>query len=202
VAMEQGYHGAACLLGRQYMRGEGVPEDKSKAIELCEQAASSGSPGAMLQLADWYADESSGVYDQTTSMRWYYLAAEKRIARAQHQFGMLVLNGRVEQMSPPESLQWLEKAAAQGFADSYLPVAVHYWTHRSEEYPDTPPPEDLAKAYLWAGAAAQAGNSEQARIDGKTLLAEINALMPAEWKPSLDQKLNAHLQKHHAAGGE
>jgi len=202
VAVEQGYHAAACLLGRQYMQGEGVPENKAKALQLCEQAANSGSPDATLQLADWYADDSSEIYDQTKSMRWYYVAAEKGIARAQHQFGMLVLNGRVEQMPPTESLPWLEKAAAQGYADSYLPVAVHYWTHRSAEYPDSPPPEALAKAYLWTSAAAQTSANDQASTEIKTLLAEINALMPAEWKASLDEKLNAHLQKHHVAGGE
>jgi len=197
-ALEQGYYQAGCAIGQLHMLGQGVPLDKARALKLCTEAARAGSPQAMLQLARWFSGEDQAIRDEQQALSWYHAAATKQIAEAQHALGMLVLAGRVEDLAPPQALDWLEAAAAQGYAASYLPLAVIYWHRRSEAFPDSPPAQDLAKSYLWAAAAHRAAVDETTREDAATLLGQIDALMPGTWKADLDAKVAAHLAEHHA----
>ena len=44
---ELGYAPAKCNLGKMYLRGYGIQQDKQKALELFEQAASQGDVKAL-----------------------------------------------------------------------------------------------------------------------------------------------------------
>ncbi len=199
-ALQQGNFQAGCALGQLHMLGQGVPLDKPRALRLCSEAAGAGSPQAMLQLARWFASEDEDIHDEQQALTWYHAAATKQVAEAQHALGMMILAGRVEELAPPQALGWLEGAATQGYAASYLPLAVIYWHNRSEASPESPPAQDLAKSYLWASAARRAAADAMTREEAATLLSQIDALMPETWKPELNEKVAAHLAEHHAAG--
>jgi uncharacterized protein len=200
-ALEQGHLQAGCALGQLHMLGQGVPMDKPRGLELCTEAARAGSPRAMLQLARWFSGEDGAIRDEQQALRWYHAAATEQIAKAQHALGMMVLAGRVEELAPPQALGWLEAAATQGYAASYLPLAVIYWHHRSDAFPDSPPAQDLAKAYLWASAAREGAPDETTREEAATLVGQIDALMPGTWKAELDEKVRAHLADSQAGSG-
>jgi TPR repeat protein len=64
-------------LGRLYYRGDGVPKDIPKAIELIRKGAEGGSVGAMAVLGGFYENGTDLPRDINLALQWYGRAADK-----------------------------------------------------------------------------------------------------------------------------
>ena len=85
------------------------------------------------------------------AVRWYRLAAEQGLARAQLSLGLMYANGRAYRRTMPTAVRWYRLAAEQGndFAQWRLGNMYNYgWGV----------PEDDAEAVRWYRLAAEQGN--------------------------------------------
>jgi hypothetical protein len=93
------------------------------------------------------------------------------------------------------ALLGMEGLAAEGYAAAYLPTAVLYANLPTQPDTGALSAEHLAKTYLWA-SAAKASLRDPARLAAtEQLLAGVLAVMPPEWRPELDRKVDTHLAK-------
>ena len=66
-----------CLIGRMYHRGEGLPQDFSKALQWYRQAAGKGDADAMYHVGNMYYNGDGVSPDYLEALRWFKQAAEK-----------------------------------------------------------------------------------------------------------------------------
>lgn len=101
-------------LGMRYAKGDGVPKDSTKAVELFRKAASQGDVGAMNNLGVMYA-KGAGVEQSHTQAVWFYrLAAEKGHPQAQANLGYAYEAGWGVNRDYNAALVWYRKAASLG----------------------------------------------------------------------------------------
>jgi TPR repeat protein len=58
-------------IGQAYYEGDSVPQDYSRSIHWCMEAANKGSQGAMYQLGCIYADDETGHRDYVKAYMWF-----------------------------------------------------------------------------------------------------------------------------------
>ena len=80
---EQGDANAQSELGYRYEFGEGVPEDKMKAVELYTKAVEQGNARAQLSLGFCYLDSTGVQMDEKKAVELFTKAAEQGNADAQ-----------------------------------------------------------------------------------------------------------------------
>ena len=74
---EQGYAEAQYILAIMYDEGEGIEQDKQKAVYWYTKAAERGYLDAQLKLAVMYDDEDGAEQDKQKAVYWYTKASEK-----------------------------------------------------------------------------------------------------------------------------
>ncbi|KAF9085291.1 hypothetical protein BGX27_003506, partial [Mortierella sp. AM989] len=84
-AASQGSAGAQFYLGVMYKSGEGVTQNKSKAVEWFQKAAIQGSAGAQLNLGTMYNNGDGVAQDRSKAVEWFQKAASQGIAEAQRE---------------------------------------------------------------------------------------------------------------------
>ena len=111
VFADQGKMFAAYKLGRMYLKGDKVSQDKDKAEHYLKMASDAGNEYAQYLLAKLYLTEKKKITDAITLLE---LSAEKN-PWASYQFGRLYLFG-TEEVEHDAALakQWLTKSAEDG----------------------------------------------------------------------------------------
>lgn len=111
-------------LGMSYQTGAGLPKDPAKALEAFRRAASLGDVLASYKLGCFYAGQEGDLVqsDPDKALRYKLIAAEAGYALAQQD--VAALYGAKGEIST--ALAWLEKAAAQGWADALATYASVY----------------------------------------------------------------------------
>jgi TPR repeat protein len=128
-------------LGMAYQTGTGVGKDSSKALEAFRRAALRGDVLASYKLGCFYAGQEGSLVkaDPEVALRHKLIAAEAGYALAQQDVAALY----AAQGNLPTAVTWLEKAAAQGWADALATYAsVHNGT------PGVPPDRAKTAAYF------------------------------------------------------
>ncbi|MHA0111170.1 tetratricopeptide repeat protein, partial [Klebsiella pneumoniae] len=87
-------------------------------------AAQADSSPAMLRLGDYFREGRQVPQDLERARYWYQQAAERHNLAAQFHLGLMLSQGEGGQADPRLALFWLERAASEGYAPAYLPVAV------------------------------------------------------------------------------
>lgn len=131
---------ALYFLGMSYHLGIGVPQDHAKAFQLFDRATKLGDPLAAYKLGCYFEGQGASVValDTEKALKYKMIAAEAGYALAQQDVaGLLAASGRL-----PESLVWLERAAAQGWPDALFSYAAV-----NNGYGDVPPDRIKAAAY-------------------------------------------------------
>jgi TPR repeat protein len=193
-AAASGIAGALCSAGDLYIQGTLVARDVARGLALCTAAAQQASLPAMVKLADYYRTST----DLPRARFWYSQAAQRHSLEAQWRLGVMLSEGTGGAAAPAEARFWFESAALEGYAPAYLPAAILYANAPLDTATGALAPADLARVYMWNQAArARTTNPQQlaeiARID-----ALVSAVMPEEWRLSLDSKVTRHLARHPA----
>ena len=111
VLADQGKMFAAYKLGRMYLKGDKVPQDKDKAEHYLKMASDAGNEYAQYLLAKLYLTEKKDIPDAISLLE---SAAEKN-SWASYQLGRLYLFGTEEvKRDVPQAIQLLTKSAENG----------------------------------------------------------------------------------------
>src|SRR5580658_6337461 len=97
---------AEYFLARHYAKGDGVPQDYSKAAEYMRQAAEQDYAFAQNDLGAFYAKGLGVRQDYQEAAKWYLKAAGQGDALAQYSLGLIYSEGRGVPVNMPESLKW------------------------------------------------------------------------------------------------
>jgi len=113
-AAELGNVIAQTNLGTMYAKGQGVPRDPVKAVELFRGAAGKGYAPAINNLGSMH-DRGEGVaQDYWVAFDLYRMAAEKGNVQAQANLGYAYEMGRGVPKNETEALAWYRRAASSG----------------------------------------------------------------------------------------
>jgi TPR repeat protein len=191
-AVDSGIFDALCTLGEMAVRGKGMPADPAKGIQECGQAALKSSVPSQVRLARLYL--SPAVSNPTAALHWYRNAASAGSAEAQFELAQCLAQGLGEPADPKAARTWMETAASQGYLPAYLPTARLYFDAPPDPATGFLGAKELAKAYMWASAAARRAQGDQ-RTTAETLLARVLKRMPPTWRADLDAKVDEHLRR-------
>jgi TPR repeat protein len=184
-----------CSAAELLIHGRGVPRDVPRGLALCTQGAQSNAPPAMLRLALFLSDDADVPPDLAQARGWFERAAKAGVTEARFRLAIMQSQGDGGEADRDAALTGMESLAAEGYMPAYLPTAVLY--------ANLPPQADtgalsavhLAKVYLWASAAKACLRDATRLASTEQLLASVLAIMPPEWRPELDRKVDAHLAK-------
>jgi TPR repeat protein len=140
---EQGNAGAQSNLGIMYEEGRGgLAKDQTEAAKWFRLAAEQGETQALTHLGDMYKEVGGVVFkafdrllspkhsvkgDDAEAAKWLVKAAEKGVAKAQYDLGVMYLLGRGGlAKNQTEAIKWFQKAAEQGNASAQLMVGTHF----------------------------------------------------------------------------
>jgi TPR repeat protein len=176
-AANTGHNEAFCHLGQLYKTAQGgVPQDSSKALQLCFHAARNGSAWAQRQVGQYFATKSLSDFAQAAY--WYQQAAVNGDAPAAYALAELYFHNPLV-MAERFSLEnrdhrqlardWYEVAAGLGLKAAYTKTALLYYQALNEALGKFNPSVRnqsltkkggkkssdalLAKAYLWLRAS-------------------------------------------------
>ena len=129
-AADQGDIDSQKQLADRYSRGDGVPEDLTKAARWYHLAAEQGDPEAQSSLGIMYMNGRGVKKNSDLAIKWYRLAAEQNHARAQYNLGLLYEKGEGVPKSDSEALRWHRLAAEQRYSAAQYNLGVLYATGR------------------------------------------------------------------------
>jgi TPR repeat protein len=115
---------AAANLCNLYLYGQGVEQDYSMALQLCESAAKYNDPHALVMLGEMYYYGNGVPQNREKAMSYYRKGAD-----LDHPHGQLVLGLRLLDSESAEDLEkaidWFEKAKRNGHpnAETFLKEA-------------------------------------------------------------------------------
>lgn len=119
---ERDHAEAQIQLGLLYFHGHGVPEDDAAAFRWFGRAAALGSADGMYHLANLYVFGLGVPKGETDpdqrAAQFYFEAARRGHAAAQHALGILYLTGKGVQQDQAEAVKWFRRAAAQGHTEA------------------------------------------------------------------------------------
>ena len=113
-AAEQGYAAAQYDLAVSYDEGDGIREDKAKAVKWYKEAINNGDEDAPYNLALMYDLGDYVKEDKATAFQYYQLAAERGHIKAMHNVGVAYYEGEGVGQDKNEALKWFKKAAENG----------------------------------------------------------------------------------------
>lgn len=184
-----------CSAADLYIKGIGVGKDAKRGLELCTQVAQAGSPPAMIKMANYYREGADVAQDLAAARSWYQQAAERHSPEGQYRLGVMLSEGLGGDPDLNAALYWLETAASEGYAPAYLPTAILYANAEVDPASGVLKPEHLAKIYLW-NSVAKISTVDPVQIETIARIdAMLQAVMPAAWRPRLDQQIADHLAK-------
>ena len=118
---------ALVSLGRYYEHGIAGKIEVNPVVArqiYTHAAAYFGNAEAQFEIARMHHHGIGGEKNTRQAARWYKLSARKGYARAQAEFGMLLLNGEGMMRNPVKGLMWLSLARRQATDNSGI-LALH-----------------------------------------------------------------------------
>ena len=97
-----------------YARGQGVPQDDTKAVKWFRKAAEQGHAGAQFNLGKSYALGQGAPQDDTKAVRWYRQAAEQGHVSGQNSLGIMYAKGLGVTQDYVAAHKWFNLSAALG----------------------------------------------------------------------------------------
>ncbi len=171
--------------GKLYDKGEGMPQDKAKALDLYHKAAELNYAEAQLLLGIIY-DQGIGVtQDYAQALSWYRRAAEQGYAKAQFNLGAMYDEGLGVPQDFTQAANWYRAAAEQGYANAQFNLGAMYLNGEGVA-------PDNIEGYMWLKLAADQGFAAKV----KALTSLVKSLTPAEIKQA--KKRAKDWQKSHA----
>jgi TPR repeat protein len=119
-----------------YNNGDGVPTDKSKAVQWFQKAADQGYANAQHNLGIMYYNGEGVLTDKSKAAQWYQKAADQGMADAQTKLGEIYYNGEGVPMDKSKAAQWCQKAADQGYAAAQFDLGVMYYSSILKKFID------------------------------------------------------------------
>lgn len=107
--------------GNMYMYGDGVPLNKTRAIEYYESAANQGYPRAQYALYEIFSKENP-----RKAMEWLTQAAEKGYPKAAYRLGVWLIG----QQQYKEGVEWTMKAAQKNYSPAFRQLGAIYQKKR------------------------------------------------------------------------
>lgn len=101
--------------GMSYLKGNGVPRDVAKGIQLIRVAAEQGHADAQNKLGDYYKNGRGVVQSNMEAVAWYRKAAEQGHAVAQCNLGYCYDVGCGVEQSKTEAWRWYKSAVESSY---------------------------------------------------------------------------------------
>lgn len=111
---EQGDAQAQHLVGRRYYFGDGIIQDRKKAVEWQTMAADQGHATAQYVLGLLYSMGEGVSEDKAKAVVLITRSAEQGLAEAQHALGMMYQTGDGVAQDSEKAQEWLSRATAPG----------------------------------------------------------------------------------------
>ena len=105
----------------------------------------------------------------------------------------MLSQGEGGQADPRLALFWLERAASEGYAPAYLPVAVLYANAAPDPATGALSADQLARIYMWNSAAKATTKDADQQAQIERIAQLVLAVMPPAWRPELDRRVAEHL---------
>lgn len=103
-------------LALMYYKGEGVSENKEKAVEWLKKSAEQGHGRAQNKLAYMYYNGEVVPENKEKAVEWYTKSAEQGNSNSQYNLSIMYNSGEGVAKDKEKAVEWLKKSAAQGYA--------------------------------------------------------------------------------------
>ncbi len=141
---------AVIKLAETYWKGDGVPKDYAKALELLSPLAIQGNAKAQNRLATLYMGGPGVTQDYAQAIVWFNKSAAQGLSNAQSNLGGMYFYGNGVPQDYAIALELYLKAAAQGIAQAQIQLGDMYLNGIGVT-------RDYAKAFEWHQKAAVQG---------------------------------------------
>jgi len=136
-------------LGEAYQQGQGVPQSHEEAVKWFTLAANQGHAAAQYHLSMYYKAGTGVPRDADKALALLRQSAEQNYVQAQIDLAVYFAKGK--QKDTVKSLQWLQRAAANGSGRALNNLGYMYIWGKGLE-------KDEKKGFSLLQQAAQAGN--------------------------------------------
>lgn len=145
---------ATYIFGVLHLKGQGVPKDFAKAIELIRISAEAGYVRAQHDMGLLYGRGEYGVgKDSLTAITWYKKAAAQNESESMYNIGVILLNGDGVPTNRSEACRWFLMSAEAGNTHGQSATADCFkWKDGLGVFPD--------RAQFWKSKAAIQGVTE------------------------------------------
>jgi TPR repeat protein len=147
-------------LGRAYFRGDGLPNDKSKAHEWLLKSAEQGNPDAITTMGYFYSTGIVLEKDEAKAVEWFRKGADAGSAKSLLNLGLMLRQAKTIPLDNNESLKWLELAAATDDPDAVRTYGQLLFLGDSLIMPDR------KKAFPFVLKSAEAGDAASQNMVG------------------------------------
>jgi hypothetical protein len=151
---EKGNAKAQFFMAKFYAKGDGVPQDFTKAVEFYRRSAAQGYSKAQNNLGALYARGLGVTQDFSEALKWFGKAAEQGDPAGEFSFGLYHELGLGVATNKAEALKWYQKAAEQNQPDAELALGNLYLLGDK----DLGIKVDLKKSLPWLEKAAAQGS--------------------------------------------
>ena len=163
----------------------GVPSDKRAALNWWRASAEQGHAMSQLELAQTlhWGDEQ-GIKNIREAAKWYKLAADQGVARAQEALGFLYLTGRGVPVNKVEARRLFLLAAEQGDAEAMYKLGNMYRPLSGYALPKryTDSGDDLGWIYsdMWYNLSGSMGKESTSELSRNLRKSQQKLLSPRE----------------------
>lgn len=142
---------ARAKLGAMYMRGDRIPKNIDRAVELLKSVCEAGNVTAQVNFGSMLLMGDEVECDQKQGLYWIEKAAEKGFAEAEYMMGFCYLHGIVVKQNIKLAIDWNRRAAKQKDLFAIAQLGFIYSSDLSGEF------QDLHKGLKWSLKAAKKG---------------------------------------------
>lgn len=136
AAFEAGDGRAARLIGVMYDAGEGVTQNRERALDWYRRAAELGDPAGMLNVAILYDSGNGLPRNRVEAARWYSRAARLHEGRAEYDLALMYTDGDGVARDPVEARRLFAAAARDGISAGAVRISNRIRVTRAEPAPD------------------------------------------------------------------
>jgi len=115
---KSGFGPANAALGELYYKGQGVPQDYGKAMQLLFLAASNGDALSQLLVGKMYKSGLDTKVNVAESVKWISKSAEWGLVPAQLEYGAMLREGTGLPKNEVQAYKWFLIAAERGDAEN------------------------------------------------------------------------------------
>ncbi len=133
--------------------GRGVKQSLREALDWYEQVVTPDNAELCATVGHLYYVVATSNEDYANSRKWYGMAAERGIAKAQYALGVLYETGKGGEIDFSQAAQWYEKVATQGDDAAQCRLGILYFDGKGV-------PKDESRALALFKQSAEQGNSQ------------------------------------------